>query len=172
MLDVQAGRRRSLADDPTYAALAQAIGPVVSAALLEGEQLRAPPTVQMSPEARAKLEEWLDLQSESLHRYDLVGFGYLDDGHDQTIVIALAYDDAEYAEADAPVLAERLENVPSLIMHEQILSDYWRVGEPEVHSFKGGSVLAIKLELDSEAPAGLWLNMLIRRDVVFLVDSE
>ena len=34
---------------------------------------------------------------------------------------------------------------------------------------KGGAVLAIRLELDDEAPPGLWIRMLVSRDVVFLV---
>jgi len=176
VLDVRDGRRSSLADDPAYAALARAMGPVVSAALLEGEQFYDPAAAlgsHATAEQREAMREKLaELYSEPLHLYDLVGFGYLDDGHDQAIVVALAYDEAEYAEADAPVLADRLEDVSSLRWRGQMLSDYWRVGEPEVYSFEDGAVLAVKLELDDEERPGLWLNMLISRDVVFLAASE
>lgn len=175
VLDVQAGRRDSLADNPAYAALARAMGPVVSAAFLEGEQFhdwRASLPARLPPEVRDKLKEQLDLQGKLLHPYDLVGFGYLDDGYDQAILVALAYDDAEYAEADASMLSHRLEDAPSLVRPERMLSDYWLVGEPEVHSFEDGSVLAIRLELDNEAPPGLWLRMLLQRDVLFLAVNE
>lgn len=177
VLDAQAGRRDSLADDPTYAALARAMGPVVSAAILEGERFHNSVAVGLGPNVTAEMQEEIrkklaELYSEPLHPYELVGFGYLDDSDDQEMVIALAYDDSEDAEADAPVLADRLEDAISLTMHDRTLSDYWRVGEPETHSFKGGSILAIKLELDDDAPHGLWLIMLMQRDVTFLNVGE
>jgi hypothetical protein len=177
VLDAQADRRDSLADDPTYAALARAMGPVISAAILEGEPFHelsgSPMVAYMTPEARANLADELDLEDEPLHRYDLVGIGYLDDGEAQHIVIALAYDDPQDAEADAPVLADRLSgDVPSLVVPERVLSDYWKAGEPEVNSFEGGSTLAVTLELDDDAPPGLWLNMLVQLDLPFLIVEE
>ena len=89
------------------------------------------------------------------------------------IGVALAYDDPQDAEADAPVLADRLSgDVPSLAVPERVLSDYWKAGEPEVNSFEGGSTLAVKLELDDDAPPGLWLNMLVQLDLPFLIVEE
>jgi hypothetical protein len=176
VLDAQAGRRDSLAENPTYAALARAMGPVVGAALLDEEEfegLSLSLRQQLSPEMQARLEELMaDQYSEPLHRYELVGLGYLDDSDDAFIVIALVYDDAQDAEDDSPLLADRLEEAPSFSMPGLNLSDYWDVEEPEIHPFKGGAVLTTKLELDSDAPPGLWLRMIYTRDMPFLVIGE
>jgi hypothetical protein len=128
---------------------------------------------ELSPELQARLEELLaDQYSEPLHRYELVGLGYLDDGDDAFIVMALVYDDDQDAEDDGPVLAGRLEESPSFSMRGINLSDYWDVEEPEIHPFKGGAVLTVRLELDSDAPPGLWLRMIYMRDLPFLVIGE
>ena len=165
VLDTMANRRGSLADNASYAALAQAMGPVVSGVIVQGERFYVQGEASIPPEALK--------QEGKLHFYKLVGIGYLDDGVSQRIVIAMVYDNPQDAEADALVLASRLEgDVRSLASDGQMLSDYWTAGETQVNTFKGGATLTVHLELKDTAPPGLWMRMVLYRDLPFLVVGE
>ena len=172
VLDARAGRREALADDPEYLALARAMGPALSAVLYAGEQFYEWPVTSTKAPAELLLDIQAGYEDDPLHRYSLVGLGFVDDGQQQSLVVALVYDDPQEAKADGPTLAARLGRVPNLQARDETLSDYWVVGGPQLHSFKEGSVLTVQLALKDEAPQALWAWMLSQHNLYFLVVGE
>lgn len=160
-IDVRAGRAPSLGADPDYVALAVAMGPVVGAALLPGEELY----YQRGPGAN-------DPGRARLRRYRLVGLGLRDDGTTHTMIAALLYGDGADAEVDAPILQGRLADYRLLLAggERQPLRDRAAPGAPEVVRAGGRATLVMPLTIADEANLGLWLEMIFRRDLLFLAE--
>ncbi|HEX5505552.1 MAG TPA: hypothetical protein VFW96_23235 [Thermomicrobiales bacterium] len=158
------GGHPTFAGDPDYAALADALGPVVGAVLLKGDLLyrQAAPSPRGTPATPAS-----PAGQPRLHPYRLVGLALLDDGKTQTALLALLYPDAAAAGADAPVLHRRV-NDYQLHATRQPLRDRLAPGDPRVVPAGGRAVLVQPFGVADAANQNLLVEMLSRRDLAFL----
>jgi len=167
-IDAVALRRPTFAADPDYAALALALGPIVGAVLTtpdglyrpSGPQVRGatPVATRLATPARARL-----------HPYRLVGLGLRDDGTTHTMLVALVYENAAEAQADAPILRQRAEDY-TLLRNGQRLRERARLGEPEIVAAGARTVLIQPFAIAAEADLSLYLQLYTTRDLLFLAE--
>jgi hypothetical protein len=165
-IDAATRQMPTFASDPDYAALATALGAVVGVVILPGDQLYqqtapAPPRAPATP-TRATNQP-------KLHPYRLVGLGLLDDGKTHTALIALLYPDEATAQADAPVLHQRV-NDYELLTTRQPLRDRLAPGAPRVVPAGERAVLIQPFAVADEANLGILIQLLQRRDLAFLAE--
>ncbi|MGN6700133.1 MAG: hypothetical protein ACTHMR_18405 [Thermomicrobiales bacterium] len=154
----------TFASNPDYAALAAALGPVVGVIILPGDQLYQ----QTAPApSRAPATPTRATNQPKLHPYRLVGLGLLDDGKTHTALIALLYSDAATAQADAPVLHQRV-NDYELLATRQPLRERLAPGEPRVVPTGDRATLIQPFNVGDEANLGFLIQLLQRRDLAFL----
>ena len=167
-IDTAAGQRPSFADNPEYAALALALGPVVGAILVPAEELYRPmaaPALGATPRAaRAATPAHTPLRP-----YRLAGLGLRDDGTTHTMVIALVYPSVAEAGAAAPILRGRAENYV-LLRSGQRLRERAHPGEPEIVDAGGRGILVQPFAIAAETDLGLYIQMYTNRDLLFLAE--
>ncbi len=167
-IDAADGRRPAFAADPDHAALALALGPIAGAVLTtpdglyrpSGPQVRGatPVATRRATPARARL-----------HPYRLVGLGLRDDGTTHTMLVALVYGDAAEAQADAPILRQRVEGY-TLLRNGQRLRERARPGEPTIVAAGARTVLIQPFAIAAEADLSLYLQLYASRDLLFLAE--
>lgn len=152
-IDAASGATQTLVDDPDYAALAGTLPQVTAAAMLPASVLYTQP--------RAATD------AARLHPYRVAGLGTVDDGTSQRILIALVYERAADAEADAPVLRRRVAAY-ELRASRHAFTEYVTVGRPQITSSDQRTVLVLPLSVKLPARRFMWREMLFQRDLLFL----
>ncbi len=170
VLSAANGDRPSLADDPQCVALAQALAPALGLVLFDGKETFT--WAPIRPERDLPADYRAQLAAEPLHRYDRAAVGHRDDGQQRTVFIALAYGDPAAAAMDGPILARRLAGIHREQTGTESFSEYWTVGEPQVHGCPDGAVLTVRLELNEQAPRSLWIHLFMEQNRFFLMGGQ
>jgi hypothetical protein len=168
------GRRDApaLADRVDVAALLAAQPePLASAVIVDGSAFQATPFPNQSPEA-------IQTQTASLGELGPITMGLIGvnpnpvsagtpdvAGSAATVRISALFPTAALADAAIPVIESRLETGVSLAS-QRPLTDYF--GDWTASLAESGPVVNLELTLAPEVPAGIWLQMLFNRDLVFL----
>lgn len=168
LLDAEAQQTATLADCPTFRALAVALGDVTSMATCPNPSDTI--GAAFDPDLFAELtRDW-----GTLHTPEVVAMGYTDQGDfRRTMHAALVYANPNDAVADAPELVKRLTNYRSLRSPHDLLipaSATAVTSRTVTESDKG--VLVADVTLVPEPERGkLWKDMLFGRDTLFLVPN-
>ncbi len=156
LINTYQGEFRSLADTDDYAAIAEALadtGTIAQALFLNPQELSlSDPAILLganaSPEQiEAIREQLLTDEPNKLAPYSAIAFADVGTENEQLAVIALAYADAENAEAAAQEVTTRLENFTSF-RTRQPFSDVLEnasatIREPAVYISENGSAVAL-----------------------------
>jgi hypothetical protein len=182
VLAVEAGDAPSLAEREDVATLLEEVPDnLVSAVLVEGEALRSSPPVSASPDIAATITA----EAERLEPVELALIGITaggpvlssSDDEDAAMptppaeqagarfVAVLLMEDEEAAEAAPEVIEERLETGQSLAV-ERPYSDFFT--DWSVEAVPDAPVVVVEAAFNEQAHAGVWLQMLYRRDLGFL----
>jgi hypothetical protein len=167
-IDAAGGQHPSFADDPNYAALALALGPVVGAILAPADELYRRAVVP-SRRATPRVGRTATPTRTLLHPYRLAGLGLRDDGTTHTMIIALVYPTTAEAQAAAPILRQRVANYV-LLRSGQRLRERASPGEPTVVDAGARSVLIQPFAIAAEADLGFYIQLFTNRDLLFLAE--
>jgi hypothetical protein len=155
VLDVRAGKDKSLKESIAHTRVAEALGDVLGAALIPQSQL---------------FSENVNTKWGRLHTYDLAGIGYIYGEEEQKVVIVLHYTDKSAAN-DIDELNRRMAEYVVTIgnLETPLLSDLFDIGEPEVTVYGPDSILKVELIYKPDTPRTLWSAMVEMQDLGFLV---
>ena len=165
LLDAEAHQTSTLADCPTLRALAVALGDVTSIATMPGPA-SDPAAVILNPDQYADLtRDW-----GTLHPPELAAMGYTDMGNFQrTIHVALVYTNPDDAAADAPELVKRIAGYRLQRTQQPFIpTDATGVTSRVVTESGKGVLIADITQTNDPARGGLWLQMYVSRDFLFL----
>jgi hypothetical protein len=170
ILDAMSGNVMAIIDAPSCQALADSMGDVQGAVLMTPDRvLKASPDSEIPSFDLPGATDW-----GTLHAYDMVGIGFLDDGEKRYWKISLYYSDMSAATADADELVSRLE---SYVFHTHLenmenvpLRSRYEVGAPTVDEQPAGATLAIscRYSSDTKGSGSLFTAMIQARDLLFL----
>jgi len=176
ILDTLAYHSDTVIDNAACRALAVSLGDVVSGGYIAPERIIDP-----APGHSHNLPLFDFLIPEDwglLHRYEMVGTGYKDDGRERSWVLSLYYTNGTDASADAAKLAKRMasyefhtqyKDSKSSAREIEILSDLFDVGSPMVRSFGNAATLTVECRYKPETPGSAWLGPTYTlRDLLFL----
>ncbi len=178
IMDTLAGKTVAVIDDPVGRALARSLGDILSGVIMNPERtLNMNPPQTMPPFNFTVPSDW-----GLLHRYEMTGIGFKNDGKDRYWVISLYYNDAKDATADADILVGRMQSYILNTQFEQTpgqsfkpvpLTDKFDVREPLVQTYPGennpAATLTIECRYKPDTSAGYWLIPITSfRDLLFL----
>jgi hypothetical protein len=155
-LDARLSEQSSLKDSPTYTRVAHALtGGVLGAALIPQSILRS---------------ENVGADWGILNTYDLVGIGYLVEGQNRKIMLALHYPDNSAAD-DIDELNHRMAEyeVTNGVPKPSLLFDLFEIGKPEATTYGPDSILKVELVYKPDTPSTLWSALVESQDLGFLV---
>jgi hypothetical protein len=166
-IDTRAGRAPSFADDPDYAALERALGPVVGAILTTPDVFYGPASPSARPTPTPTPARVATPVADRLPRYSKVGLGLRDDGKDHAMVIALVYANQTDARTAASVVLQRVGEY-RLRTNGQRLSERVVSDGAELVAAGDRTVAVIPLKITDEVSLSLWLRMYTNGDYLFL----
>jgi hypothetical protein len=144
ILDTRAGNVESITDTPAGLALANDMGEVYAALFTTPDLVPLDFTSGNAPKFDLPASRaWVPL-----HEYALAGIGYRADGEDRYLDICVAYASKSDAEADAPLLAERLDTyvfnteAPNTSMMFAF-TDSYEISEPVLTTYGDATVVKI-----------------------------
>ncbi|MGI8857838.1 MAG: hypothetical protein ACR2JW_19040, partial [Thermomicrobiales bacterium] len=152
LLDAEAQPQRTLADSPTFRALAVALGDVTSMLVLPGATTVGPGSLTTDQLADL-IKDW-----GTLHVPELTAMGYTDSGgYQRTMHVALVYANPDDAAADAPELVNRLAGYRSVLTRQPLIPTYATAVASRTITEGGKGVLIADVAL-VEVPqrGGLW----------------
>ncbi len=165
-IDAQAGRIPNFGQDPDYAAIATALGPVVGAQIVPPDTIFHPaPGPQRTPVGFPTAAP----SNPRLPAYRLAGFGLRDDGITHTMVVVLLFHDLATANAAAPIVQQRASSY-RLRSSNEPLRNRAIVGTPEVAAQPSGATVMLPFAITDTANLGLWLRMFNNADYGFLAE--
>ena len=113
-----------------------------------------------------------------LHKYEMVGMGYKDDGQERYWVISLYYADGNQASADSNTLAKRMNSYEFNTQYKDrtgtslkvsTLSERYDVGVPLVRTYAKGATLTVECRYKPDTASSAWLQpTYMLRDLLFL----
>jgi hypothetical protein len=164
LLDAEAQQTRTLADSPTFRALAVALGDVTSMAAYPGANTGG--TGSLKGDDLANLtKDW-----GTLHTPELTAMGYTDAGNYQrTMHVALVYANPDDAVADAPELVSRLTGYRSILTRQPLIPTYATAVTSRTVAESGKGVLVADVTLVVDPRRGsFWNQLYLNRDTYFL----
>jgi hypothetical protein len=162
VLDAEAKRTPTLNANPTWRALADAFGGVLSMATFAPNDTRDP---RLPAEGLAQLKNW-----RALHSPELVAMGYTDDGKGQiTTHAALVYATPADAKADAAELVKRIQGYISLNSRAALVPTVIASVTSRVITSGGkGVLIADMLNATQPVRPSLWYQIVANKDTLFL----
>jgi len=155
---------------PSCRAVADSLGDALAAVFITPDRvLKLTPSQDAPPFHFPAAREW-----GKLHKYDMVGIGYRDDGQDRYWDICLHYIFDEDAKADANELVSRLNSYMLNTQIEQLesvpLTSKWEVGEPVITEYPIGVTLTVHCRYlpETTGSSSLFTLVVQGRDFLFL----
>ena len=158
VLNTRSDKSNSLENSLSYTRVAEALGDVLGAAFI--------------PQSIVQNSENVDKDWETLHTYDLAGIGYLVEGQDRKVVIALHYPDSSAAD-DIDELSGRMAEYMVTVggLETSLLSDLFEIGKPKATTYNQDSILKVELVYMLETSSTLWSDLVESHNFGFLVTN-